>query len=129
MNATRITVRVPCSFPHKLRADRICYKTWQRVNKWSCWCAELVIESQYIQPEKPDQNTFIERFNQTYSTEVLNAHVFESMDQVREISAMEVFEDLLTLHRLKELTLLPKALMSTNQIESVFPFVRHCECT
>ncbi len=51
------------------------------------WCAERAIQLWYIHPGKPNQNAFIERFNRTYRTEVLNAYVFESLDQVREISA------------------------------------------
>jgi putative transposase len=56
-------------------------------DRFITWCAERGIELRYIQPGKPDQNAFIERFNRTYRAEVLNAYVSESLDQGREISA------------------------------------------
>lgn len=51
------------------------------------WCENNGIEPRHIQPGKPDQNAYIERFNRTYREEVLNAYVFEDLDQVRQISA------------------------------------------
>lgn len=56
-------------------------------DRFMTWCEDRGIELRYIQPGKPEQNAFIERFNRTYRTEVLNAYVFESLYQVREISA------------------------------------------
>lgn len=54
---------------------------------FAAWCEERGIEPRHIEPGKPDQNAYIERFNRTYREEVLNAHIFCDLDQVREISA------------------------------------------
>lgn len=47
------------------------------------WCEQRGITPLYIQPGKPDQNAFIERFNRSYRNEVLNLYVFESLEQVQ----------------------------------------------
>jgi putative transposase len=50
------------------------------------WCREEDIEIAYIQPGKPNQNAYIERFNRSFRTEVLDANIFSSLGQVRELA-------------------------------------------
>lgn len=49
------------------------------------WCERNEVKIQYIQPGKPQQNAFIERFNGTFRREFLNAYLFESLHQVRDM--------------------------------------------
>ncbi|MBK6732878.1 MAG: transposase family protein [bacterium] len=50
------------------------------------WCEQNGVEIRYIQPGKPNQNAYIERFNKTFRDELLSAYLFDDLDQVRELA-------------------------------------------
>jgi putative transposase len=45
----------------------------------------------YIQPGKPTQNTYIERFNRTVRNEWLNMHIFDSIEHAQLLATQWVW--------------------------------------
>ena len=47
------------------------------------WCEKNNIRILYIQPGKPMQNAFIERFNRLFREDILDAYLFEDLEEMR----------------------------------------------
>ena len=56
------------------------------------WCEQKQVQLLYIQPGKPMQNGYIERFNGSFRRDILDAYLFEDLHQVR-VLAEEWMED------------------------------------
>jgi len=51
------------------------------------WCEYNRINPRHIQPGNPTQEGYVKRYNRSFRDEVLDAYVFDDLEQVREISA------------------------------------------
>jgi len=67
--------------PKKLRCDNGPEYISQALQDWA---GENGIILEYIQPGKPQQNGYIERYNRTVRYDWLNQYLFGSLDEVRE---------------------------------------------
>ena len=49
------------------------------------WAEQHGVDLEFIQPGKPTQNSYVERFNRTFRDEVLNFYFFSRLSEVRVI--------------------------------------------
>ena len=70
-------------YPLKIRVDNGAEFT---ANRFTSWAKSHGISIDYIKPGSPYQNGYIERFNRTYRTEVLDLYIFKNLEQARKIT-------------------------------------------
>ena len=69
--------------PRQIRVDNGPELISQRLEGWA---EQHHIDLHHIQPGKPAQNAYVERFNRTFREEVLDAYLFTSLEEVRRIT-------------------------------------------
>ena len=76
-------------YPKKLRVDNGPELTSVRLADWA---DDNDVELEFTEPGRPMQNGFVERFNRTYRTEVLDLYIFKKLKEVQEITDNWVIE-------------------------------------
>ena len=78
----------------RIATERGCYPDKMRLDNgpeltgsvMAAWAEEHGVELEFIQPGKPTQNSYIERFNRTYREEVLDLYIFNRLSEVRDVT-------------------------------------------
>ena len=70
-------------FPEQIRLNNGSKFIARKLGDWAEASKAKIAD---IPPGKPTQSALIERFNKSYREQVLNAHQFHFMDDVREIT-------------------------------------------
>ena len=54
--------------------------------KLKVWAEDNDVDHRHIEPGKPTQNAYVERFNRTFREDVLSMNAFGSLDEARDAS-------------------------------------------
>lgn len=72
-----------CGYPLKMRMDNGPELVSLTLAQWT---EEHGVMLEFFRPGKPTQSAFIERFNRTYRTEILDFYLFRTLNGAREIT-------------------------------------------
>lgn len=86
--AIRVTYLLDCvadwhGYPEMIRVD---HGPEFESHEFKTWAEKRDILIHYIQPGKPAQNGFIERFNRAYREDVLDMNLFHSLKEVKALT-------------------------------------------
>jgi len=70
-------------YPRQLRIDN---SPELISHKLAAWAEKHKVVLAFIQPGKPAQNAYIERFNRTYREDILDAYLFSTIQDVQAIT-------------------------------------------
>ena len=70
-------------YPKRIRSDNGSEFIAKRTKQWA---DEHHVTLDYIEPGKPTQNGYVERFHRTYREDVLDMYLFRSLEEVRRLT-------------------------------------------